>query len=124
MTAAAAVPGHVAPFWNGFSGGKGFASYIGLMLATNPAMGAGVLACGLLGAAASDYIVAGTCACAAAFPICLLVAGGPAPAVASAAAASALLVARHVPNFKAMAAGTEPGIRSVLGRGRKTKDRK
>lgn len=124
MTAAAAVLGHAMPFWNGFTGGKGFASYIGLMLASDARTGLAILACALIFAWVDDHIVAATVDCAVAFPVCELLLEKPMASIAAAAAASAIVIWKHLPNIRAIAAGTEPRLRESLKIETKRKHRK
>ena len=56
----AAVWGHIFPFYLKFDGGKGFATFMGVMLAVDWKYGLCIMAIGLLLALISDYVVAGT----------------------------------------------------------------
>jgi len=57
---AVAVMGHMFPFYLGFKGGKGFASYIGLALAINFKVFAIVMIVGVILALLTNYIVTAT----------------------------------------------------------------
>ncbi len=55
-----AVVGHIYPFYLKFDGGKGFASFMGMMLAISPIFTLCLMAAALIFALIIDYIVAGT----------------------------------------------------------------
>lgn len=69
LAGAFAVLGHIFPFYLGFKGGKGFASYIGLSLFIDFKTALIVLVCGLLLAFIFRWIVAGTFTVTIAVPI-------------------------------------------------------
>jgi glycerol-3-phosphate acyltransferase PlsY len=105
----AAFVGHCFPVWLGFRGGKGVATFLGLLLAL--AWPVGLLACATWAAAAALFRFSSLAA---------LLAAGLAPLwawatgrsdVAIAAAALALVVLwRHRSNIQRLMAGTEPRI--------------
>lgn len=71
LAGVAAVYGHCYPFYLGFKGGKGFASYIGMSLFINFPVAAIIIIIGLIGAFAFNYIVVATVFLTVAFPIYL-----------------------------------------------------
>ena len=70
-----AVIGHCLPFYLGFKGGKGFASFIGLSFVINPKVAVIVLVCGLAFALPLKYIVIATFNQFIAFPVYMIVSG-------------------------------------------------
>jgi glycerol-3-phosphate acyltransferase PlsY len=117
--AAGAVLGHSFPAWLGFRGGKAVATGAGTLLALAPAAAAGGLLAFLAAAAAWRFVSLGSVAAAGA---ALLVEaavpwrpGGPPegarlPVVAFLSLLFLLVLAKHVPNLRRIAAGTEPRI--------------
>ena len=55
-----AVVGHIFPFYLKFDGGKGFASFMGMMIAISPIFTLCLMGAALIFAIIMDYIVAGT----------------------------------------------------------------
>jgi glycerol-3-phosphate acyltransferase PlsY len=105
----AAFLGHLFPVWLGFRGGKGVATFLGVMLAL--AWPAGVAACAtwLAVAFASRYSSLAALAAAAATPLWLWLAGPPG-AVWLGVALAALVWIRHHANIRRMLDGSEPRI--------------
>ena len=109
----AAFLGHLFPVWLGFRGGKGVATFLGILLAL--AWPAGLAACATWLAAAVAFRFSSLAAlvAAASGPVWLLVFGRP-DAVWLGVALAAFVVFRHAANIRRLLAGTEPRI----GRGR------
>jgi glycerol-3-phosphate acyltransferase PlsY len=110
LCAPAAMAGHTWTIFAGFRGGKGVAAGAGAFLALVPLATAAVIA--LWGAlfAATGYVSVGSIAAAAAFPPAVyLTTHGQDKAVLLGVSviAAALVLLRHVPNMKRLAAGTE-----------------
>ena len=105
----AAFLGHLYPVWLGFRGGKGVATFLGVLLAL--AFPAGLAACATWLAVAvlarisslSALVAAGTA------PVWLAL-FGRADAVALALALAALVWLRHAANIRRLLAGQEPRI--------------
>jgi len=111
---AAAFLGHLFPVWLSFRGGKGVATFLGLLLALAWPVGLG--ACATWAAVAASFRISSLAALAAAAsaPVWALALGRG--ETAALAAALALLVwIRHRANLARLMAGTEPRIG---GRGR------
>lgn len=110
------VLGHIFPFYLGFKGGKGFASYLGMTLALNWKLALVILALVVIITVVFDHIVLGTfttitlvpiwCGIASqsiVFPLILLVASG-------------VILYKHRENITRLRNGTEIGLRSTLGK--------
>jgi glycerol-3-phosphate acyltransferase PlsY len=105
----AAFLGHVFPVWLGFRGGKGVATYIGVLFGID--WRAGLAFCGvwLIVALITRYSSLSALVAALAIPAGLLLTGDRATAFAS-AIMSALLLYKHRANIRRLAAGEEPRI--------------
>ncbi|MFH6783343.1 MULTISPECIES: glycerol-3-phosphate 1-O-acyltransferase PlsY [Methylobacterium] len=101
--------GHLFPVWLGFKGGKGVATFIGVLLGLFP-LGVLVFAVVWLGLAALlRYSSASALAASAATPVALWAFGQPHLAVLFCILAL-LLWWKHAPNIRRLAAGTEGRI--------------
>jgi glycerol-3-phosphate acyltransferase PlsY len=105
----AAFLGHLYPVWLGFRGGKGVATFLGVMLAL--AWPVGLAACATWAAVAAAFRFSSLAALAAAAsaPLWLLLLG-PHQAVWLALALAALVFLRHRANIARLLARTEPRI--------------
>ncbi len=101
--------GHLFPVWLGFRGGKGVATFLGLMLAL--AWPAGLLACATWLATAFAFRISSLAAlvAAASTPLWLWVVGRG-DAIWLAVALAALVFVRHHANIRRLVDGTEPRI--------------
>ncbi|MDP1730354.1 MAG: glycerol-3-phosphate 1-O-acyltransferase PlsY [Devosia sp.] len=105
----AAFLGHVFPVWLGFKGGKGVATYIGVMLGLNWIVGLIFCATWLVIAFAQKYSSLAALTAAATAPIFAYVVSGLQLA-AAAGVLSIVLMARHWANIRRLWSGTEPRI--------------
>ena len=111
LAGTAAVYGHVFPFYLGFKGGKGYASFIGLMLAVDFRLAVIVILVGLLLAFLSNWIVAATLTCIIGFPIAYWLAEKPELLnVIFIVTASLLICLEHIPNYRRLVRHQEIGI--------------
>jgi glycerol-3-phosphate acyltransferase PlsY len=101
--------GHVFPVWLGFKGGKGVATYIGVMLALNWIVGMIFCATWLVIAFAQRYSSLAALTAAATAPIFAYVVSGL-PLAAAAGVLSIVLMGRHWTNVRRLWEGTEPKI--------------
>ena len=108
----AAVIGHIYPFYLKFKGGKGFASYLGMVVALNWKFGLAILVLVALATVVTDYIVAGTTLTVVSSPIFFGVTLGLTAALIL-AAASLVMIWKHRINYVRIYKGTEPGLRSA-----------
>jgi glycerol-3-phosphate acyltransferase PlsY len=110
LCAPAAMAGHTWTVFARFRGGKGVAAGAGAFLALAPLATGAVIAVWALLFAVSGYVSVGSIAVAAAFPPAVyLAAHGKDREVLLVVSvlAAALVLLRHVPNMKRLAAGTE-----------------
>jgi glycerol-3-phosphate acyltransferase PlsY len=105
----AAFLGHIFPVWLGFKGGKGVATYIGVLLGLAPALAAAFCLLWLLVAFATRYSSLSALVGAVAIPVAAYTLDSPALAIAT-GAMSALLVWKHAANIERLMAGQEPKI--------------
>lgn len=105
----AAFLGHLFPVWLRFRGGKGVATFLGVLLAL--AWPAGLAACAtwLATAVVSRYSSLSALVAAVSAPLWLAFLG-PSGSVWLGVALAALVVARHHTNIQRLRAGTEPKI--------------
>lgn len=109
----ASVLGHIFPFYLGFRGGKGFASYFGMTLALNWKLALILLVAIVLVTLITDYIVCGTVTTIVTVPIYLGITTGWIPALIL-CIATAVIFYKHRENFPRMLNGTELGLRSAI----------
>ncbi|MBP1179196.1 glycerol-3-phosphate 1-O-acyltransferase PlsY [Methylobacterium sp. PvR107] len=101
--------GHLFPVWLGFKGGKGVATFIGVLLAVSPPA-LGIFAIIWLGLAfALKYSSLAALAASAATPVVLWALGAPAQALLF-LLMGMLLWWKHAPNIRRLASGTEGRI--------------
>ena len=110
----ASVLGHIFPFYLKFKGGKGFASYIGMMLMMNWQFGLCVLAVVVVSTLIFDHLTIGTTITVLSLPVFLLVSQAGWLSVLTVSVATAVIIAKHWENYVRMANGTEFGLRKTL----------
>ncbi|WP_323779605.1 glycerol-3-phosphate 1-O-acyltransferase PlsY [Leisingera sp.] len=101
--------GHCFPVWLGFKGGKGVATFLGLMLALAWPVGIACCLTWLAAAAASRISSMGALVSAASAAVWVLVLGYQPVAVLALLLAAVVLI-RHAANIARLRAGTEPRI--------------
>jgi glycerol-3-phosphate acyltransferase PlsY len=107
--AAAAVTGHVWPLFHEFRGGKGGATFVGVLLALAPPVVAVVLAVWLVVVMLTGLVGLATMTAAVSVPVAIWVLGPEGtPLLSLAIAMAALIVFAHRSNIGRMNAGTEP----------------
>ena len=108
----AAVYGHIFPFYLKFKGGKGLASYVGLLVALNWKLAIVLFVVLAVATVVTDYIVVGTVLVVLIAPIFCAVSGYMTTALIL-AAASLLMIWKHRINYVRIYKGTEVGLRSA-----------
>ncbi|WP_299281068.1 glycerol-3-phosphate 1-O-acyltransferase PlsY [uncultured Tateyamaria sp.] len=105
----AAMLGHCYPVWLGFKGGKGVATFLGLLLALHWPIGVGACLAWLVGAAISRMSSMGALVAAASSTFLMVFLGRP-DAIIMGIFLTLLIFARHRTNIARIRAGTEPKI--------------
>ena len=109
----ACVMGHMYPFYLKGKGGKGFASYMGMLLALDWRLGLALIGVSLLVTFLSDYIVVGTLTTVVVGPVWI----GFTQSWVSAGimlAVTAVIFYKHRENLHRILRGGEVGLRSTL----------
>ena len=109
IAALAAMLGHCYPVWLGFRGGKGVATFLGIVLAWSWPVGIGCCLAWLVGAGASRMSSAGAVAAAGASTF-LMVFMGYGYLMLLGVLLTLLIFWRHRANIARLRAGTEPKI--------------
>jgi acyl phosphate:glycerol-3-phosphate acyltransferase len=109
VAALSAFLGHLFPIWLKFRGGKGVATFLGLLLALSFPVGLAACATWLAGALAFRYSSLAALIAAASVPVWLLV-FGRADAIWLSLLLGALVFARHQGNIRRLLRGEEPTI--------------
>lgn len=110
VAGAAAVVGHAFPFWLRFKGGKGFAAFLGMILAVDWRFFLIAMGIVVLFSLITNYIVVGTVIVALAFPVLTWFVTRSVPAVCVVCAATVVILIRHSENIIRIAKGTEIGV--------------
>jgi glycerol-3-phosphate acyltransferase PlsY len=110
LAGGAAFVGHLFPVWLGFKGGKGVATFLGVLLAA--AWPVGLLCCAtwLVMAKLGRISSLSALTAAALAPVYAAALHRPLPTVILATALAALVVVRHHENIRRLLNGTEPRI--------------
>lgn len=118
-TGVACILGHVFPFYLKFKGGKGFASYLGMILALQWKFALILMAAVVVVAVITDYIVAGTVLSVIAYPVYSLILHRSWIFIAIVCVATVVILVKHRENFVRIYKGTEAGIfRTAKGKDR------
>ncbi|HUO23006.1 MAG TPA: glycerol-3-phosphate 1-O-acyltransferase PlsY [Caulobacteraceae bacterium] len=116
LAGGAAFVGHLFPVWLGFKGGKGVATFLGVLLAA--AWPVGLLCCAtwLVMAKLGRISSLSALTAAALSPLYALLLHRPPPTVVLAAALAALVFVRHHENIRRLINGVEPRIGAGKGK--------
>lgn len=101
--------GHIFPVWLGFKGGKGVATYIGVLLGLAPLLALVYCGAWLLVALATRYSSLSALLASIAAPLAGYLIDSPALGIVT-GAMSALLIYKHRANIERLMAGQEPKI--------------
>ena len=107
------VLGHIFPFYLKFKGGKGFAAFLGMTLALNWKFALVVMALVVVVTVITDYIVAGTVTSILLVPSYLGYTHRSFVLAGILLIATAVILCKHIENFKRIYHGTEIGLRST-----------
>lgn len=117
VAGAAAVLGHIFPFYMNFRGGKGFAPFLGLTLAMDWRFFLGLLAAVLLITLITDYVVLGTFTAIVSTPAYLgFFARMGWVAVCAVGLASLVIFVKHFVNIRRLLTGQEIGLRRAMSK--------
>lgn len=114
LAGAASILGHIHPFYLGFKGGKGFASFIGAALVLNFNITLLVLALMALVTWFSDYIVLGTLTTVLLVPLGIGLVTGSVVVPLILLTVGAVILLHHRENFVRIAKGKEIGLKSAI----------
>ena len=114
VAGAACVLGHIFPLFFKFKGGKGFASYIGMILALNWEFALIIIAAVIVVTILFDYLVIGTTLTVVSLPIYLFFTSAGWIAVLASCIATAVIIYKHRSNYVRIIKGTEIGLRSTM----------
>lgn len=109
----ASVLGHIFPFYLGFKGGKGFASYFGMTLGLNWKYALILAAAIVIITLISDYIVLGTFTTISVSPVVLGLLSHSLILALILLVGSAVILYKHRENIARLRNGTEIGLRST-----------
>ena len=110
----ASILGHIFPFYLGFKGGKGFASYLGMILSLDWKLGLNIVIVMIAVVLISDYLLFGVMTTIAVSPICFGIIKRSLPFSWIMLIASGVMLYKHQQNFIRLANGGEIGIRAAL----------
>lgn len=114
LAGAAAVVGHIFPFYMHFKGGKGLASFGGMVLAYDPRMFLGLLCAGVVLMLAVNYSVVLPMMAAAVFPVLVALHSGDLLLVLISAATGLLVIVKHWSIIGKVRRGEEIKVRDFL----------
>ena len=114
LAGVACVVGHMFPFYLGFRGGKGLASFIGMTIALDIRVALGAVILLVLVTVISDFIALGTVALTVVVPLALWLVTGDVWVLLALLPATAVMVFKHLDNLKRIAQGKEIGLRSTI----------
>ena len=109
----ASVMGHIFPFYLGFKGGKGLASYVGMTIALDWRVAVGTFLLGVVITVVSDYIALATISVATLVPIILGFLTKSWELTLILLIGTVVMYFKHIENIKRIRNGTEIGLRST-----------
>ena len=110
LAGGAAFIGHLFPIWLGFKGGKGVATFLGVLLAAAWPVGLTACATWLIMAKLGKISSLAALTAAALAPVYAAILHRPSPTVILATVLAALVFFRHHENIRRLLSGTEPRI--------------
>ena len=110
----AAVLGHIFPFYLHFDGGKGFAAYIGMMMATNWIFGLIAIATMIILTIIINYMITSTMTVIISFPIFVAAYFQNWIGFGIALFTTIIIVIKHIPNFIKIKTGEEAKFSTIF----------
>lgn len=110
----ACVLGHMFPFYLGFKGGKGLASYLGMMLALDWRLALGVMVLLVIVTVVTDFIALGTISVVVVSPVGIGILAQDMILPLILLVATAVMISKHMDNILRIRKGTEIGLRSTI----------
>lgn len=110
LTGIAAILGHTFSIFLYFSGGRGVATGLGVLLAITPDVFLLVLVLAIIIMYFTRYVSLASITCSAVASLALVLFNKPLPYSIAVTAISALIIVKHIPNIKRLLAGTESKI--------------
>ncbi len=110
----ACVLGHMFPFYLGFKGGKGLASYLGMTIGLDWRLALGVAVLLVVITLVTDFIALGTLSVVVAVPVGMGVLAQDVILPLILLVASAVMFVKHQDNLHRIRKGTEIGLRSTI----------
>ena len=121
MAGVACVIGHIFPVFFAFRGGKGFAAFIGMMVALNWKFALVILAAVVIVTVVFDYLVIGTTLTVVSLPVYMTAVSAGWFPVLLVGIATAGIIFKHRTNYGRIWKGTEIGLRSTMKGEHRTK---
>lgn len=109
----ACILGHIFPFYLGFKGGKGLASYIGMTIALDIRVAVVVVLVLVVATLVTDFIVAGTMTTILIVPVAEAALTGSVILALLLCVPTAVMIFKHQDNLYRILNGTEVGLRSA-----------
>ena len=111
LAGAMTIVGHIFPFYMGFRGGKGFASYLGMVIAINWKLALAVMALTAIVTYVTNYIVIGTFSVITVVPLYYIFNKASIGIIAILVAVALLMLYKHRINIKRIISHEEIGLR-------------
>ena len=109
----ACVLGHIFPFYLGFKGGKGLASFLGAVAMLNWKVGLAMVVLLVLVTLATDFIALGTISVSLSAPVGIWLMSGKIVVPLILCVATVVMVCKHLDNVRRICNRTEIGLRST-----------
>ena len=104
------IVGHIFPFYMQFKGGKGFASYLGMMIGIDLKLGLIIVALTIVLSLLSNYVVVGTLIVLIIVPLYFIYIKADISIIMIMIAISALIAYKHRINIRRLIAHEEMGV--------------
>lgn len=116
IAGASCILGHIFPFYLSFKGGKGLASYLGMILALDWRIFLIIGAVIVIVTVVTDYIALATLTTITVYPLYLFFSKMGSIVLITVTIVSVVMVFKHIDNVKRIMSGKESGLRSTRAR--------